>query len=508
MSGHVPRDRLGDFKCQSAARRRRAAHRGGSERAADGQPPASALVGAVAGRVVGGYRARRRRAARCGADGVRRRQERGPLRAKCTVRRCSTPRSRVLRPAILWNDGRSGAECVELETREPRTRAITGNAAMAGFTAPKLLWVRKHEPDVFARTASVLLPKDWLRLELTGEMATDPSDAAGTLWLRHGTPAVVGPDARSVRADGGGDAARRGRVALHGHSASRRSLRPGDCLRRRLRSRRRRRQARRAPWRRRCPSSPGRRYLSMGTSGVVFSRHGTLRARSPEARRARVLPRDPRDLAPDVGDAQRGELPRVDGENDRRARDEADLLARVDGRSSGAELRSLSSVSLGRANARHNDPHARGVFFGMTHATTQAEMARAVLEGVAFAFADGVQALRDAGGSPRGNHGDRRRGAERALDADRRKCSGRDAARPRARRAWSGVRRGAGSPGWPSPEKPCATSATRRRSFVASIRTTRFASTTGKASRLTATCTHASGRRSRLRPRDGARRDQ
>src|SRR5579862_6746234 len=90
---------------------------------------------------------------------------------------------RVLRPAILWNDGRSHAECVELERIEPRTREITGNAAMPGFTAPKLLWVARHEPDVFARTAHVLLPKDWLRLQLTGELATDPSDAAGTLWL-------------------------------------------------------------------------------------------------------------------------------------------------------------------------------------------------------------------------------------------------------------------------------------------------------------------------------------
>src|SRR5258708_7377480 len=64
---------------------------------------------------------------------------------------------RVLRPAILWNDGRSHVECAELEARESRTRAITGNAAMPGFTAPKLLWIARHEPDVFTRTAHVLL---------------------------------------------------------------------------------------------------------------------------------------------------------------------------------------------------------------------------------------------------------------------------------------------------------------------------------------------------------------
>src|SRR5688500_1953326 len=90
---------------------------------------------------------------------------------------------RPIRPAILWNDGRAGAECAELERREPRSRAITGNLAMPGFTAPKLLWVAAHEPEIFARTAKVLLPKDYLRLWLTGEHVSEMSDAAGTLWL-------------------------------------------------------------------------------------------------------------------------------------------------------------------------------------------------------------------------------------------------------------------------------------------------------------------------------------
>lgn len=90
---------------------------------------------------------------------------------------------RVLRPAILWNDGRSAAECEQLERVEPHSRQITGNLAMPGFTAPKLLWLRRHEPEVFARTARVLLPKDWLRWQLTGEAVSDMSDASGTLWL-------------------------------------------------------------------------------------------------------------------------------------------------------------------------------------------------------------------------------------------------------------------------------------------------------------------------------------
>src|SRR3989475_6265735 len=90
---------------------------------------------------------------------------------------------RPLRPAILWNDARSGEECQELVARVPATSTITGNLAMPGFTAPKLIWVAKHEPEVFVRVATVLLPKDYLRLRLTGDKVSDMSDAAGTLWL-------------------------------------------------------------------------------------------------------------------------------------------------------------------------------------------------------------------------------------------------------------------------------------------------------------------------------------
>jgi xylulokinase len=89
----------------------------------------------------------------------------------------------VLRPCILWDDGRSAAECAQLEAAVPALRAIAGNVAMPGFTAPKLLWVRQHEPDVYARVRRVLLPKAWLRWRLCGEAIEDMSDASGTLWL-------------------------------------------------------------------------------------------------------------------------------------------------------------------------------------------------------------------------------------------------------------------------------------------------------------------------------------
>src|SRR5450631_3145076 len=89
----------------------------------------------------------------------------------------------ALRPAILWNDGRSSRQCTELEQGVAGMLQITGNRAMPGFTAPKLLWVRLHEPEIFAATAKIVLPKDYVRLRMTGDLASDMSDSAGTLWL-------------------------------------------------------------------------------------------------------------------------------------------------------------------------------------------------------------------------------------------------------------------------------------------------------------------------------------
>src|SRR4051812_30113705 len=89
----------------------------------------------------------------------------------------------VLRPCILWNDGRASAECAEMEAALPSLRQLAGNIAMPGFTAPKIAWVRKHEPDIYARIVKVLLPKAYIRLLLTGEHIEEMSDASGTLWL-------------------------------------------------------------------------------------------------------------------------------------------------------------------------------------------------------------------------------------------------------------------------------------------------------------------------------------
>ncbi|MFA0194717.1 FGGY family carbohydrate kinase [Vibrio artabrorum] len=89
----------------------------------------------------------------------------------------------IIRPAILWNDGRCADECLQLEAEVPNSRSITGNIMMPGFTAPKLKWVANHEPQLFEKINKVLLPKDYLRFKMTGDFASDMSDSAGTLWL-------------------------------------------------------------------------------------------------------------------------------------------------------------------------------------------------------------------------------------------------------------------------------------------------------------------------------------
>src|SRR5262245_1190730 len=91
-----------------------------------------------------------------------------------------------LRPAILWNDQRTAAECAEIESRAGGREALielVANPALTGFTAPKILWVRTREPKVYEKTKHILLPKDYIRFRMTGEYATEVSDASGTLLL-------------------------------------------------------------------------------------------------------------------------------------------------------------------------------------------------------------------------------------------------------------------------------------------------------------------------------------
>lgn len=297
---------------------------------------------------------------------------------------------RVLRPAILWNDGRSAAECTALEAAEPRSRAITGNRAMPGFTAPKLLWVRAHEPDVFARVRRVLLPKDWLRLGMTGEAATDVSDASGTLWLdvarRAWSPAMLdatGLDAGAMPAlfEGPEETGRlrpevaaawglpRVPVAAGGGDNAAGAVGAGVVR-------------------------PGEAFLSLGTSGVLFAADDRFRPNPKRAAHAfcHALPAAWHQMAVLLSAAScLAWAARATG-----AAGEAALLAEIEA-APPAPGTLLFLPYLSGERTPHDDPDARGAFFGIDHDSTRGALGRAVLEGVAFAFADAQEVLLEAG---------------------------------------------------------------------------------------------------------------
>ena len=304
-------------------------------------------------------------------------------------------RDEVLRPAILWNDGRSGAQCAQLEAALPSLHAITGNLAMPGFTAPKLLWLREHEPELFARTARVLLPKDWLRLQLIGEAVSEMSDASGTLWLDVGArrwssqvlaacgltpehmprliegsevsgrlrPAVAaawGLSAGIAVAGGGGDNA----ASAVGIGAVR----------------------------------PNQGFVSLGTSGVVFLASDRFRPNPRAAVHAfcHALPRRWHQMSVMLSAAsalrwarQLLGLP-----------SEAALLERVAAMSLAQRERApLFLPYLSGERTPHNDPLAQGVLFGLSHEHDAAAIGYAVIEGVSFGLADGWASLQPEPGA-------------------------------------------------------------------------------------------------------------
>ena len=300
---------------------------------------------------------------------------------------------RPLRPAILWNDARSGLECEELVAKVPATHAITGNLAMPGFTAPKLLWVAKHEPEVFARVATVLLTKDYLRLRLTGEKVSDMSDAAGTLWLdvarrdwsdamlegcrlsRAHMPRLVEGSAPSGRllpeiaaswgirhpvivAGGGGDNA----ASAVGIGA----IAPGDG------------------------------FVSLGTSGVLFVVNDRF---SPNPGRAvhafcHALPRRWHQMSVMLSAASclRWVTRLVGGANEGAVLAEVATLEEAE-----RERAPIFLPYLSGERTPHNDPAAQGVFFGLAHGVDRRALVYSVIEGVSFGLADGLDALASAG---------------------------------------------------------------------------------------------------------------
>ncbi|WP_042299568.1 xylulokinase [Paraburkholderia kururiensis] len=299
---------------------------------------------------------------------------------------------RVLRPAILWNDMRSVDECAELTARTPKLHDIAGNLAMPGFTAPKLLWVAHHEPHVFRETACVLLPKDYLRLKLTGGKVSDPSDAAGTLWLdvakrdwsdallaacdmrRSQMPRLAEGSAPSgtllpnvarelglspevIVAAGGGDNA----TSAIGIGAT----------------------------------QPGDGFVSLGTSGVLCVVGDRFRPNPASAVHAfcHAIPDRWHQMSVVLSAASclRWVCKLT-------STDEPALLAEVEQLSPDALATApLFLPYLSGERTPHNDPYAQGVFFGMTHATDRALLGYAVLEGVTLALTDGLDALRAAG---------------------------------------------------------------------------------------------------------------
>jgi len=295
-----------------------------------------------------------------------------------------------LRPAILWNDGRSFAECGELETAEPNSRDITGNLAMPGFTAPKLLWVRKHEPRLFERVRTVLLPKDYVRLRMTGERATDLSDASGTLWVDvanrrwseqmlaaggltadHMPRLCEGPEITgNLRAEIA-EAWGMGTVPVAAGAGDNAAGATGVGV-----------------------ISDGDALLSLGTSGVIFVANDGFRPNPAQAVHAfcHCLPGRWHQMSVMLNAAVCVDwVARLTGNNDAKT-----LLQLVESRGKTAS-RVVFLPYLGGERTPHNDPRARGVFFGLTHDSDAVELALAVLEGVAFAFADGLDALAAAG---------------------------------------------------------------------------------------------------------------
>lgn len=295
----------------------------------------------------------------------------------------------VLRPCILWNDTRSHAEAAALDA-DPRFRQITGNIVFPGFTAPKLAWVRNNEPDLFARVAKVLLPKDYLRFWLTGEHISEMSDSAGTAWLdvaqRRWSPDLLAATdlgeahmpalvegthkAGALRA---GLASRWGMAAgvpVAGGAGDNAASACGMGT-----------------------VGEGQAFVSLGTSGVLFAAN---RAYLPNPTSAvhtfcHALPGTWHQMG--VILSATDSLNWLCGIT---CKDAASLTAEL-----GEDLRAPGGVTflpyLSGERTPHNDSAIRGAFTGLAHEQHHAALTQAVLEGVAFAFRDSLEALRTAG---------------------------------------------------------------------------------------------------------------
>ncbi|MDP3843168.1 MAG: xylulokinase [Oxalobacteraceae bacterium] len=296
----------------------------------------------------------------------------------------------VLRPAILWNDTRADAECAELEALVPDSRAITGNLAMPGFTAPKILWLRKHEPDIFERLDKVLLPKDYIAFRLSGEFVSEMSDAAGTLWLD-----VARRDwSQRMLAATGLDRAQMPRL-IEGNQVGG-QLRSSLCR----------------DWGVRQPVliaggagdnaataigigaiAKGNAFLSLGTSGVLFVCNDRYLPDPEQAVHAfcHCLPQRWHQMSVILSAAASlAWAARATQTGD------AGALAQLAQTADPAQA-PIFLPYLNGERTPHNNAQATGVLFGLRGTSDRAALAYSVMEGVAFALADGYHALRATG---------------------------------------------------------------------------------------------------------------
>ncbi len=299
----------------------------------------------------------------------------------------------VLRPAILWNDTRASAECVRMMDELPAAPQLAGSLLMPGFTAPKLRWLASHEPDVFARVATVLLPKDFVRFKLTGEFVTDMSDASGTGWLdvarrewsvdllslcglnpghmprlvegsqaggglRADVAQALGLKPGTVVAGGGGDNA----ASAVGMGAV----------------------------------EPGQGFLSLGTSGVLFVVTPTYAPNPASATHANCHAVTQRwhqmSVMLSAASCLQWATRLLGAATESELEIKAGTLTMAERAQAPIFLPYLSGE-----RTPHNSAQVRGSFHGLNHDTDAASLAFAVIEGVTFGLNDGLAALRAAG---------------------------------------------------------------------------------------------------------------
>jgi len=299
---------------------------------------------------------------------------------------------KVIRPTILWNDGRCEEECRILESKVPKSRQITGNIAMPGFTAPKLLWIARHEAENFAKIDKVLLPKDYVRFCFTGEFFSDMSDSAGTLWLdvahRRWSDEMLSAcgltqkqmptlcEGSAVAGKLKPELAKRwgmtNEVVFAGGAGDNAAGAVGIGA-----------------------LGEGQAFISLGTSGVYFT--GTNKFGACPEKTVHAFCHAVPDTWHQMGVILSAASCIKSAANFLGCDCDESLAKLVDESNLNLENTVVFLPYLSGERTPHNNPAATGVFFGITHNTTRADLVQSILEGVAFAFADCQDALASAG---------------------------------------------------------------------------------------------------------------